>query len=86
MLFGGPGRLRTSLVPALDNIENVSIWNGPIMVLERTANPSIVVIRFLGSSPSHSAKIVVYPSKQRITGREFDSRLVHQRLFILVIF
>ena len=29
-------------------------WSGPIMVLERIANPSVCESRLLGSSPSHS--------------------------------
>jgi hypothetical protein len=32
------------------------------MVLERIANPSAVVIRLLGSSPSHSANLICLSS------------------------
>jgi hypothetical protein len=35
--------------------ECVSIWNGPIMVLERIANPSLGESRVLSSSLSRSA-------------------------------
>ena len=34
-------------------------WSGPIMVLERIANPSVCESRLLGSSPSHSAKFLL---------------------------
>ena len=38
------------------DLEIAIIWNDPIMVLERIANPSIGENRFLSSSLSHSAK------------------------------
>ena len=36
------------------------------MVLERIANPSSGESRFLGSSPSHSAKLKLFPSSTAV--------------------
>ena len=41
----------------MKSLECVSIWNGPIMVLEQIANLSLGVIRVLSSSLSRSAKL-----------------------------
>jgi len=44
-------------VTAVRFCHGAPIWNGPIMVLERIANPSLGESRVLGSSPSRSANL-----------------------------